>query len=234
MKMILLLLPALLSLSGCFLMSPPAVEQKGGGLNASVFSLPTPAQLGIADLSDGDASNTGIVAVDLREENTDDHWAYWKAGTAAMNYRVSHEFQGSGEWDLRITKRLPLVGSNGGKTAEDEGSVDGRAAFAVIPDSWGAFIPRHISQIESLPFVLDTLSELEFEGLRLRKEYQNALVNTIGPGLLKNYSDKDHSVELSQRIFILRTADGASYYALRFYFYSRTANLLVFQWKRLL
>lgn len=226
---------ALPMLSGCFLTKAPDVEIRRLGPPANVNLVPGPLDVGVPDLADENESvATGIVVMDLAKADESDKWAYWKAGSIAMRYRASPEFVASAGWDMRLTKYFPIVGSNGGDTAQDEGSPDGRALFAVVPDEWGGFIPRRVSEIVNLSFVADKYEALEYEGVKLQPEYQNSLVNNIGKGLLKSYSMKDHSVELSQRIFILRTADGASYYAIRFYFYSRADKIIAFQWKKLI
>jgi hypothetical protein len=217
--------------SGCGMMKAPDV----GVPSKRQMSA---ADLGLASLCPAtEAAASSIcgssVEISLKQESPQDHWAYWKAGAASMVYQASEQFAGSADWDMRVTKYFPLIGSNGGETARDEGFAGGKAAFSVIPDSMAGFVPHSVSDIKDLAFTADRNEGLEFEGTKLAPEYQNPVVNAIGAGIVRRYDMRDHSVELSQRVFVLRATDGASYFAIRFNRYSRRDKKVWFEWRKL-
>lgn len=238
MKIVMLLLAVVL-LQGCFLVDAPDVEVKRKAFTGAADRIPTPSDLGIADLAGNEPNAadgmplTGIVAIDIGKNQG--RWTYWAVGASTMVYRPDENFVASPAWDMRVTTEVPLVGSNGGETAYEEGWLQGQAAFAVVSDHTPGFIPRRIAEVTGFTFNEDRYESLEYDGIKLSPELQNSLLNTIGSGLVRRYlPEVGHTIELSHRIFILRAADGVSYYAIRFYFYSRPSNKLAFQWRKLL
>jgi hypothetical protein len=226
MKTLISALMLLLFFSGCGAFKAPDVP-----LNNKASA---PSNSTISEVCSGDpipSGTSGQVRVSMRKRGSDDKWAYWKAGTNCMTYEAAPQLVASDKWDMRVTKYFPVVGSNGGKTAEDEGAPTGKASFAAMPI--GASVPTSAAQVQSLEFVDDRYEGLEFQGTKLAPEYQNPLLNEIGPGILKAYRMSDHTVELSQRIFILRAVDGASFYAVRFNYFSGAEKAAIFEWWKL-
>ncbi|MEW6057501.1 MAG: hypothetical protein AB1540_12890 [Bdellovibrionota bacterium] len=224
-------------LSGCGLTQAPdvSVPERGGATVLSTecdSSSPQEASGRIeVRYSKSDGSNP--------QERQWKDWIYWRAGLNCVVYDSSQEFFRSQGWDMGIQKGFPIMRSNGGDTARGDsskGDVDtgGKAAFAVMPDRDNGelvLMPAQASEILSLEFREDRKEPLA-EGMR--PDFQNMLVNQIGPGFLASYvPEENHKVELSQRVFILRGVDGVSYYALRFDRHDALRKTFGFEWKRL-
>jgi hypothetical protein len=226
-----LLLAAASFVSGCGLKAPDVPLRKGPvALNGRAVSA---EQEGLPSMCGRGEGHCGALVLSLKKKNDDDQWAYWKAGSDQLIDLPDSSFVRSGAWDMRVTKFFPLVGSNGGATGNDEGLAGGHGAFAVLADPPGSLIPRRADETRAIQFVDDRYEGLWYGGKQLAPEYQNPIVNTIGSGLLKSYNGNTHAVELSYRIFILRTADGADFYTIRFRSYSRANKTIVIDWRKL-
>ena len=214
-------------LSACGIVKAPDVD-----FNPPVAK--SEKDVGVSELcSQADQSICGEVIYSLVVTPGKDKWVYWKAGLPSVVTEADREWYVSTKWDMRLTTRFPVVGSNGGETARDEIGSEGKAAFAALEvDS--KKIPITVADISNLEFPEDKCESLDYKSTTLAPDFQNALLNNIGAGILKNYDLNTHNVVLSYRIFILRSADSQSYYALRFHFYDRYKEKAGFLWRKLI
>lgn len=200
--------------------------------NPNSKKIQSAASVGLKPLGDSNNSNYGVVRYSLLKQNNDDQWVYWTAGSSQVVRNPDPSYISSNSWDLRLTTFFPLVASNGGATAQHFKNPDGQAGFSFI-DQASQPLPQHRDQVLGLNYVLDRYEALEYNGSELAPEWQNPLVNQIETGLLKSYNPANHHVELSYRVFVLKTADGLNYYLIRFSGYSRKEKWFEFEWLKL-
>ncbi len=160
--------------------------------------------------------------------NLDDPQHPWVGEGASVDHRRS--------FDLRFTPRFPIVATCSGTTRTEE-QID----VAVTPCQGGVLRTEHTAfsallgdaqltraaLTASSQFIEDSDADLEWEGTAINFGSQNPSLNTIGSGMLAHYRMRDHSVTMSRRIFIVRSAAGSRFYAVQFTGYSRQEGRVV-------
>lgn len=221
---------------GCGMLEAPSVSDQRPDGNGSVNV--DQAVTGGCETQLG-GNTPHVLQVPIKKRN-DQPWVYWSAGTHRVEEEPSAEWIQSTNWDMRITRRIPIVSANGGQTAVGVSKLsasDAHAAFLLLTNDFRRKLPS-VADLKSIQnWSEDRFEGIEFGDQRLIPDYQNPLVNRIGTelgnGLASDYNPYTHKVTLSGNVFVLRSTSGNEYYAIRFCEYSQADKWIRFQWLEL-
>ncbi|HRK01687.1 MAG TPA: hypothetical protein PLH57_03420 [Oligoflexia bacterium] len=224
--------------SGCsFFDAPPVPNERPGGGSISVNQA---IEGGCQTRLGGQVAQ--VVTVPLKEKHDKDVWVYWTAGSDSVQEQPDSAWVESANWDLRVKRKIPVIGTNGGITSRKIAKLaEGQARAALL--FWSTRLRDPLPEPEILEnradWSEDRYEGIEFDTLSLIPDYQNPLINrvhlsnTAETGILSAYDPGSHDLTLSGNVFILRAANGRDFFALRFCEYSRPGNWIQFQWVRL-